>query len=69
MQSFWAAYFILNIFKEDNYMTIQRLSFFLLILLSGVYSFKFVLNGGWMITPKKVSNTDGTDDNNLTLKL
>jgi len=33
------------------------------------YSFKFVLNGGWMITPKKASNTDGTEDNNLTLKL
>ena len=34
------------------------------------YSFKFVLNNaGWVITPKKASNTDGTDDNNLTLKL
>lgn len=34
------------------------------------YSFKFVLNNaGWVITPKKASNADGTNDNNLTLKL
>jgi len=34
------------------------------------YSFKFVLNNaGWVITPKKATNADGTDDNNLTLKL
>jgi CubicO group peptidase (beta-lactamase class C family) len=34
------------------------------------YSFKFVLNNaGWVITPKKTSNSDGTSDNNLTLKL
>lgn len=34
------------------------------------YSFKCVLNNaGWVITPKKASNSDGTSDNNLTLKL
>ncbi|MGG5208058.1 serine hydrolase [Chryseobacterium sp. MIQD13] len=34
------------------------------------YSFKFVLNNiSWVVPPKKASNTDGTDDNNLTLKL
>lgn len=34
------------------------------------YSFKFVLNNiGWVITPKRASNNDGTEDNNLTLAL
>lgn len=34
------------------------------------HTFKFVLNNtSWVITPKKASNADGTDDNNLTLKL
>lgn len=34
------------------------------------YSFKFVLNNvGWMTTPKRAINVDGTEDNNLTLVL
>ncbi|MCJ7932426.1 MAG: serine hydrolase [Chryseobacterium sp.] len=34
------------------------------------YSFKFVINNaGWMVTPKRAANVDGTEDNNLILVL
>lgn len=34
------------------------------------YSFKFVINKvGWVMAPKNASNTDNTEDNNLTLTI
>jgi hypothetical protein len=34
------------------------------------YTFKFVMNKTkWLTTPYKAKNTDGTSDNNLTLKI